>query len=114
MTSQYIEAIERDVATATTIVNLGNTLERLKKNKDFNTVIVKGFFEQEAIRLVHLKADPSMQSKEAQDSIIAQMDAIGGLSSYLDTIILRANMARRTLEDSADQLAELYAAGDEE
>lgn len=114
MTSPHIEAIEQDIATANTIVALGNTLERLKKNRDFNTVIVKGFFEAEAIRLVHLKSDPGMQSKEAQESIIKQIDAIGALSSYLDTIVLRARMAARTLEDSAEQLAEIYAEGEDE
>jgi len=114
MSLTHIEALEQDITAANASVSLGNTLDRLKKNKDFNTIIVKGFFELEAIRLVHLKASPSMQTKESQDSIIAQIDAIGSLSGYLDTIILRARMAQRTLEDASEQLTEFYSEGESE
>ncbi len=113
MNTTQIEAIEKDRANASALVNLGTSLDRLKKNKDFNVLISKGYFEQEAIRLVHLKAAPSMQSDESQKYIIGQIDAIGAFRAYLDTIFARANMAQKVVEDAADELAEIYA-GDEE
>lgn len=108
MTITQIEAIEKERANATSLVNLGTSLERLKKNRDFITLISKGYFEQEAIRLVHLKSDPNMQSEEAQKFIIGQIDAIGALRGYLDTIFSRANMASKVIEDASEELSALY------
>jgi hypothetical protein len=107
MANDQIGAIERDIRLAKDAIELGNTVNRLKSNKDFKEVVMKGFFEQEAVRLVHLKGEPHMQEPDSQRSIISQMDAIASFSQYLNAIFGKARMAAASLANSEEVLAEL-------
>lgn len=107
MANDQIGAIERDIRKAKDAIELGNTVNRLKLNRDFKEVVLKGFFEQEAVRLVHLKGEPHMQEPDSQRSIIGQMDAIASFSQYLNAIFGKAKMAAASLADSEEVLAEL-------
>lgn len=109
MANDQIEAIERDISKARTSVEFGNKLQRLRNNKDFKEVILNGYFEQEAVRLVHLKAVPYMQSPESQASIVKQMDAIGAFSGYMDAALSKAVMAAGAIEDGEAALVEITA-----
>lgn len=104
-----LQAIEKNIEQAKELVELGNAVERLRSNRDFKKIVVNGYFEDEAIRLVHLKADPGMQRAESQASILKQMDAIGSFSSYLSTILHQASLAEKAIEvgeaDKEDFLA---------
>lgn len=111
--SQEIQAIELSMKRGQSLVDQGNALERLKTNKDFKKVILESYFEQEAIRLVHLKADPSMQTAEKQASIIKQMDAIGAVTQYFQTVLTLANMARKAMAADEEMRDELLAEGGE-
>jgi len=107
MSTETIQEIEQNIKQAKSLVEFGDALERLKGNKDFKKVIVEGFFEKEAIRLVHLKADRNMQSGDIQKSIITQMDAVGVLSQYFNTILIQANQASKSIaadEEARDEL----------
>jgi hypothetical protein len=89
------------------LVESGDALERLKSNKDFKKLILEGFFEKEAIRLVHLKADRNMQNVDTQRSILSQMDAVGALHQYFNTILIQANQASKSIaadEEARDEL----------
>jgi hypothetical protein len=108
MAAEQIAAIERDIAKAKVAIDFGLVLERLKTNKDFKEVVLKGYFEQEAVRLVHLKAEPFMQSPDSQRSIVTQMDAIGSFSGYLNAGLSKAAMAKRTLEDAEVAMTDIY------
>lgn len=108
MANEDIAPIERDIARAKTLIEFGNSLTRLKVNRDFKEVVLKGYFEAEAIRLVHLKAEPHMQSAESQMSIVNQIDAIGSFSGYLNAVLAKASMASRTLDDNETALAEIH------
>lgn len=108
MAAEQIEAIEIDISKAKTVIDFASALTRLKSNKDFKDVILKGYFETEAIRLVHLKASAHMQSVENQSGIVNQIDAIGLFSGYLNAVFVKAAMAERSLEDSEETLAEIY------
>lgn len=109
MSLSQLEQIEHSIKQAKPVVEFGNCLERLKSNKDFKKVFLEGYFEQEAIRLVHLKADPSQQSAEKQQAIIAQMDAIGAVSAYLNTALHLARMANRQIESDEQAREELIS-----
>lgn len=98
MSFETIEAIERSIKQHKATVDLGAALERLRANKDFKKIIVEGYFENEAVRLVHLKADPSMQSAESRRSIEQQMDAIGALNQYLNLLASHAALAQKQIE----------------
>jgi hypothetical protein len=109
MISQTIDAIERNIEKAKAEVEFGAALERLKANKDFKKVVLEGYFEKEAIRLVHLKADCNMQSPEMQRSIVQQMDAIGSFSEFLNVRLQRAGMATKQIEADEETRDEILA-----
>lgn len=109
MAQEQIAAIEQDIVKSKVVIDFANTLTRLKSSRDFKEVVMKGYFETEAIRLVHLKAEPHMQSPESQASIVSQIDAIGSFSGYLNTVLVKAAMAGRTLEDNEQALAEIHS-----
>jgi CHAT domain-containing protein len=109
MNNSTIQAIEENIREARKIVELGNALERLMSNRDFKQVVKEGYFEQEAIRLVHLKADPSFQSADMQKSIVTQIDAIGAVTQYFNTVLHRAGQAEKAIEADEEARDELLA-----
>lgn len=109
MSQEQIESIERSIKQAKVIVDFGDAIERLRSNKDFKKVFSEGYFQQEAIRLVHLKADPSMQTPASQESIIAQMDAIGAVSQYLTIGLQLAVMAGKQIASDEETREEIIA-----
>ncbi len=109
--SNQSKVIEENIKAARKLVELGDALERLKSNRDFKTIVMEGYFEQEAIRLVQAKSNPGLQSAEMQKSILTQIDSIGNLNLYFSTIVQQANMARKNIE--IDE-AELEAIANEE
>ena len=98
MSQDTLNEIEQNIKAARAQIQLGDALERLTNNKDFKTLVLDGYFRDEAVRLVHLKADPAFQKPDMQTSIVSQMDAIGSLSSYLRVIGQSADMGRRSVE----------------
>lgn len=111
MTQNALAEIERNIQDAKKMVELGDALERLRSNRDFKKVILDGFFEKEAIRLVHLKSDPSMQTPEKQAAILREMDGIGALSSYLSTVQYYAAQGRKAIVDGEAMREEIAAEG---
>ena len=111
MSNDAIQEIELSIKEAQKMVDLGAAVQRLATNRDFKKVILEGFFEDEAIRLVHLKADPNMQSSDSQKAILTQMDAIGALRQYLETLAQLAGMAQKSIEADEQTRDELLAEG---
>lgn len=111
MSNDAIQAIERNIKKAREVLEFSSALERLRGSKDFKKVVLEGYFEQEAIRLVHMKADQNMQKPETQQSIVNQIDAIGQLSQFFATVLHKASMARRQIEADQEAIEELSAEG---
>lgn len=107
MSNLEIQQIEDNLKSARKTVERGVSLERLFANRDFKNIVLDGYFEQEAIRLVHLKADPNMQTVDSQKSILTQMDAIGNLKQYFNTIRQFAAIAAKNVASDEEALAEL-------
>lgn len=105
--TQLIQTLDRNIKEAKKVVELSEALTRLASNRDFRKVIEEGYFEKEAIRLVHLKADPNMQTGEYQAKIVKDIDAIGSLSQFFVTIKQMANVASRSVEADEETRAEL-------
>ena len=113
MSNDAIQEIELNIKEAQKMVDLGAAVQRLATNRDFKKVVMEMYFEKEAVRLVHLKAAPSMQGKEQQDSIVKEMDAIGSFYQFLRTLEIQAEMARRAVEDGETLREEILAEGTE-
>lgn len=90
--------MEQAIENAKVYKDLGTSLEKLRSNREFKKVILDGYFKDEAIRLVHLKSDPSMQTPEKQDAIIRSIDAIGSLVSYFRVVEQFASIAAKDIE----------------
>lgn len=103
--------LDKSIEEARSVEDLGQSLERLSNNPDFKRVILKGYFEKEAIRLVNLKADPNMQTPQRQAAILVQIDAIGNLHQYFQTIQQMATMATKSRLDSEQMREELIGGG---
>ena len=111
MSTDTINAIERNIAKARVVLEFSAALERLRSNRDFKKVVLEGYFEQEAIRLVHLKSDPNMQSPAIKQSIDDQIAAIGQLSQFFATALQKASMASRQIEADQETIEELASEG---
>ena len=109
--SDTIENIEINIEHAKKYVNKMNSVFNLSKNRDFNDVIDKGYFEEEASRLVLLKADPNLQKPEDQASIIRSIDAIGHFRQYLSTVVSMGRMMEKSLMDDMETRQELLVEG---
>lgn len=106
-----IEKLDRNIKEARKIVERGNALERLSNNKDFKQIIGTGFFQEEAVRLVHLKADHNMQDPASQESITKQMDSIGVLSQYFNRVRHETRQAIKAIEADEETREELLREG---
>ena len=114
MFKERIEEIELNITQAKAIVDRGAALERLRNNRDFKKVVLEGYFEKEAIRLVHLKSDFNMQSAESQANILDQINAIGALSGYFNTVRHQGMLAEKAILSDEETRDELLAEGIEE
>lgn len=99
--------LDRDAKAAKLRIDAGNSLERLRSNRDFNKLIVEGYLKDEAIRLVHAKADPALQSASAQAAILRDIDAIGALEQFFTTIYQQARIAGKQMLDIDEMREEL-------
>jgi hypothetical protein len=104
---EQIQAIERNIKEAKKTLDLGTALERLKLNKDFRVLVLAGYFETEAIRLVQAKAAPDMQTAEKQESIVKQIDAIGSLFMFFQAVRMKAGMAANSISADEEMLVEM-------
>ena len=109
MNADQIREIELNIEQAKEIVARGNALRRLYGNHDFQNIFLKGYMEQESIRLVHLKADPNMQTPENQAAIIRQMDSIGCITGYLNNVTHQAMLAEKAIEADEETRDELLS-----
>lgn len=95
---EQLAELDRNIEASKVFVELGAALTRLNSNKDFRTVVTSGYFEKEAVRLVHLKAEPAMQTPERQAAIIRDLDSIGAFHQYLMFIETQAARATHAVE----------------
>ena len=109
MSTAELQQLESNIKLAQKIVDMGDALDRLRNNRDFKKLILEHYLEKEAVRLVHLKADVSMQTPQHQQSIAAQIEAIGIFTNYLNTVLAMATRAKVDITDSEETLAELRA-----
>jgi len=106
---QQIQQIEMSIEQANKRIEEGHALERLHSNADFKKIILDGYFLNEASRTVLLKADPNMQSKEAQKDCDNIIISIGMLRQYFAKLFTLANMAEQAIEADKEAREEILA-----
>ncbi len=114
MTNDTVKQLEQNIENSKVLVETGAALERLMSNKDFQRVILTGYFKDEAVRLVHLKSDQNMQTPERQTSIVKQIDAVGNLRGYLDYVHYASEQGLKSIEANQATITELLEEGSDE
>lgn len=109
MSSETLQAIEQNIRQAKGMVEFGAALERLQANRDFRAVIQEGYLRDEAVRLVHLLADPQMQDGERQKALDTQLRSIAHLNQFFNATRQLAAMAQRSIASDEDMREELLA-----
>lgn len=104
-----IEQVELSIEHAKLSIDNKIALQRLTNNKDFEKIILEGYFKDEASRLVLLKADPSMDNFQAL--IDKQIIAVGQFRQYLATIMVLGTQAEKAIADDEETREELLAEG---
>ena len=102
-----IQQVELSIEQAENYINVADALDRLHDNKDFEKVIIKGLFEEEAARTVLLKSEPAMAHEAGQKDLDNIITMIGGLFQYFNKIYAMANQAKMAIEADRDTLEEL-------
>lgn len=106
-----IDSIELSMQEHKKHVELGKALQRLMKNQDFQKILMKGYLEQEAIRLVQRKAEYRCQNAVDQADIVKRIDAIGLLKIYFDTLMYNHDEALKGIEMDSQTLEEILLEG---
>jgi hypothetical protein len=109
MSKDIVQRIEASMQADRVHIELDKALERLETNRDFKLVIAEGYLEKEAVRLVHVKADPAMQTPERKANIDRDIAAIGSFLQYLRTVSHNAAVAVKSIQSSEQALEELHA-----
>lgn len=113
MLQQEIAGVEKQLQIAKATVARAEALARLRNNRDFKALIETDYLREEAIRLVHMKSYPDQDSPAKQASIVQQIDSIGNLARYFDTVATLGTMAAKDIEGAEATLEDLRNEGQE-
>lgn len=103
MRDDILQQLDRQIEAEKIRVTRGEALERLKKNKDFQLIVLDGYLREEAIRLVGLRGEPALSRPETQASILRDIDAIGSFGQYLRTVQAGADQAAKVIAQAEDE-----------
>jgi hypothetical protein len=90
--------------------SLGESMERLLKNRDFKRCIENGFFRDEPVRLAPLLAQPVTDQVKA--SINLRMASVGVVQQYIQTTLMNGSNAVQALADLDQAETEILAEGE--
>jgi len=102
-TQEQIEAIELNIQQAKAMVNRGKALQRLSADRDFKEVIIDGYLNQEAVRLVHARSNPDLQDEASIKLLTQGMDGIAALLQYFRTMEHNAMLAEKAIEADEEE-----------
>lgn len=101
-----VQQVEVSLEEAERIAAFGAALSRLEKNRDFQTVILDGYFKDEAARLVMLTAEINFKP-EQKEAVNAGIRGIAELRQFFLSRRTQAEMASKEIEDYKSELDEL-------
>lgn len=104
-----LEAVEISIENAKHKIALMDSLEKLTKNKDFISIILNGYFVDEASRLVLQKAAPVNQGAEESAYLNKCIDSIAFLNQYFTKVMNEGSMATKALDEDQQTREELLA-----
>lgn len=102
-----IKQVELSIEQAKALINRAEQARKLAENKEFKELILEGYFNAEAARLVHCLGDINL--KDYQEDILRDLHGIASFKRYMQTIIMIGDNARNDLENNEATLDELRA-----
>jgi len=102
-----VEQIELSMSQAKKLIERKDTLNRLFEHKDFKALIVEEYFNDEAVRLVHMMSDQSMA--EYREQIIKNMDGISTLREWFRVVKQMGEAAENELAEAQEEYIEALA-----
>jgi len=109
--SSEIEEIEVTIKEMQKLVDTGDRVERLIKNKDFEDLIMKHYFENEVVRLGMLVSEPNLTDHQ-RSCVQRDLEAIGSFQRFLRHTSMAGYNARQSIEEHEEELAEVQASQD--
>ena len=103
-----IEQIENSIKYAEDRVKRSDRVLALYDNPDFNEIVVKGYLEAEAIRMVGLYGSGSGSPDQLRE-LEKDMHGIGSFRRYLVQLVQEGKMAKSDLEANKEALQEELA-----
>ena len=105
MLDNQVEEVELTIEEAKKHVQRRDSLRKLMNNREFRKIIEEGYMQEEAVRLVGISADPSVEHRE--DAIIGQIKAISNLRQYLSNILRLGDQMEESILENEALLEEL-------
>jgi hypothetical protein len=109
MSSEQLRSIDAQIARHKESIADGNALARLKANPDFKRIILSGYLEKEAVRLVHGRAVACLNGQVHADHNLTRIEAVSIFSEYLKHVAEQAETAAADLVDTEHTRDELLA-----
>lgn len=110
---QMIAQLEQQIKDAQGSLELGRALASLRHNPDFKKLMIEGYLKNEAVRLVQLKADPSMVSAIDQAAIVRDIDSIGAMGQYFRTVEMMGIRAESSIAGAEAAITEIQQESEE-
>ena len=108
-----IKEIELSAEKAKEMIAKKNAALRLASNRDFKSLVLEGYFKDEAARLVGLIADP--QAKGMLEDIQRDLAGISSFRFFMMQLVRNGEAAEVALAEANETLEELRASeGDDE
>ena len=106
-----VRTIELNIDQAKATVDRMKVFMRLVDNKDFQEIIEKGYFEDEAVRLVGALASPGLADEVSQNEMQKDIQAIGRLRQYFYAITAQGRAAEGAIKSHENELDLMRAEG---
>ena len=104
---QVEKQIEVSIEAAKEAVKKKEAITRLFENPDFKLIFEKGYFEENAARLVGLLNDPEFASEEKKQELMNDMMGISATKQYLLSTYRIGEQMEMSIKASEEELEAL-------
>lgn len=104
---EQIQEFELSIEQAKAQVGLAEALQRLHQNPDFKSVILEGYFRDEAARMVGLLGEPTLQEPAMQQALHNSLRSISELRQHFAKVFHFGELAARAIDDNERAIVEI-------
>jgi len=110
--SQEIKDLEVSIEEAQAFIELQHAADRLRKNKDFQLLILEEYFKNEPVRMTEILAVPQAQDERTQGQIHAALRGVSELKQFFNKIQHQAMNAESAIEEANAEIDSIHEEGD--